>query len=379
MSGLHDQIVEHFAEDLAEDEDARSTRHDVRSDSSTLDAYLSEVKNHKRISPDRETVLGKRIKKGQELMADMVLNHPCRLREMKALKEDVEMWIGRQLRPSPSESEVLRMMRDRAGELSRKYPKNKGLASLTRRLTRIELRVREALDELVTANLRLVIKVAKGYTNRGLTLADLIQDGNLGLIKAAGKYDYSTGYRFSTYAIWWIRQSIVRAIYDKARTIRLPVHLLETRNAFYKAYYNLMKEMGREPTPNEVAEEMGVSPEKIISLVLVIKDPINLDAPWGDDDTSLTDALVSEDTTDPLESVKYQQLCDTVREVLTSLPSREERVLRERFGIEINEKRTLEQVGREFNISRERVRQLENQALERLRRPENLKTLEGLI
>ncbi len=380
MSRFSDALSpERQNEDLFNPENQEEERQDDYSDGDTLNSYLAEMRRHPRIAPERELVLGKRIKKGQEMMISQVLKSRIRLKELKAFQEEVASWKDKKSHPRLTEAEALTTIRDRIGTLARKYPKNKQLETLRLRLNRIETKVSQAMDELVTANLRLVINFAKRYANRGLAMADLIQEGNLGLIKAAGKYDYSTGFRFSTYAIWWIRQAISRAIYDQARTIRLPVHFIEVRNAFYRAYHSLVAELHREPTPPEIAEAMGVTEEKVISVILLIQEPISLEVSWGDEDSSLTDSLVYEDAYSPFETVSHQQLCDTVRDVLNNLPVREERVIRQRFGLDSDEERTLEQVRGDFNISRERVRQIEKRALDRLRHPKNMQVLEGLM
>ncbi|MEW5721538.1 MAG: sigma-70 family RNA polymerase sigma factor [Thermodesulfobacteriota bacterium] len=346
---------------------------------SSLDVYLCEMKLHPRISPERELVLGKRIKKGLELILVLLMDGQVNLKKMNTLRRQVSLWEERKIRPNPSVNEMMGWIRDQVTQLAADFPHHRKLDGLRRRLTRIEKKVRQAMDELVTSNLRLVVKMAKGYLNRGLAFEDLIQEGNLGLIKASGKYDYTTGFRFSTYASWWIRQSITRAIYDKARTVRLPVHLLETRNAFYKAYFKLMKDLGREPEIEEVACAIGATPETIESLILAIKDPVCLDSPRDDEDVSLGETLMSEDEVSPLEMVTYRELCLKVREVLAGLPVREEKVLRERFGLESDERVTLEQLGKDLKISRERVRQLENQALNRLRHSETRPLLAALV
>jgi RNA polymerase primary sigma factor len=235
------------------------------------------------------------------------------------------------------------------------------------------------VDHLVTSNLGLVIVAARSYSNRGLGFSDLIQEGNIGLIKAAGKFDYAKGYRFSTYAVWWIRQSINRAIQDKARTIRLPSHLHELKKDYYTTYTVLTKEFSREPTDDEVSEIMGVPMEKIVEVVHGTHEPMSLEMPWGENESMLSDYLVEEDQTSAYDRLTYRELCDRVRGVLTNLPPREEKVIQQRFGVETDVMRTLEEVAREFNISRERVRQLEKQALDRLANPDNICYLEGLI
>ena len=346
---------------------------------SCLDVYLDEMKHYPRISPNRELVLGKRVSKGVEVMVALLMDSTVRLKAMVDLKARIVLWLDKKIRPNPGLGEIIEEMKDGVAEMYGRCPKNKQLEILNRRFNRIEKKVREGMNELVTANLRLVIKVAKSYMNRGLSFEDLIQEGNMGLIKAAGKYDFQTGYRFSTYASWWIRQAITRAIYDKARTIRLPVHLLETRNAYFKTYFRLTRELGREPDNEEVAAAIGASTEAIDELIIMIKDPIWLDTPKEEEEGTLSESLICDDEASPLEKVTYRQLCRKVREVLAELPRREEKVIRKRFGIEKDERVTLDQLGKELKISRERVRQLETQALNRLRSHENLTHLASLV
>ncbi|MBW2090843.1 MAG: sigma-70 family RNA polymerase sigma factor [Deltaproteobacteria bacterium] len=345
-----------------------------------LYAYMSEMRNHSRITPERELILGKRIKKGLEMMISLILGCTNKNPAMKDLKTDINSWLEKTRRPRPSESELIATLREGVKQLAEKFPRNKRLEVLRRRITRIEQRVREAMDELVTANLRLVFIFTKMNANRGLDFADLIQEGNIGLIKAAGKYDYTMGFRFSTYAAWWIRQSISRAIYDKAKTIRFPIHFVEFLNAFHEAYYNLVRELQRAPTPFEISEFMGVSVDKLTTVVHLAQEPISLDAPWGDTGSSFGDLLVAEGLVSPLETLSDSELCETIREALTSLPDREEQIIRQRFGLDIDETLTLEEVGKELQISRERVRQLEKRALTRLRSsPQNSVNLANFL
>ena len=380
MSKYHaNQAVQNGNEEFTESTDYEGNEEESRTDENTLTAYLRDMKEYHRISRDRELILGKRIKMGKEVMIALVLDCPVVLKSIKSVKHDVLQWLNKVKRPNLSEREALIMMRDRISDIAAGSPKNKHLAILGRRLRRVEHKVSLAVNELVTANLRLVVKVAKEYMSRGLALEDLIQEGNMGLIKAAMKYDFSTGYRFSTYAIWWIRQSVTRAIYEKSGLLRLPVHLLETRNTFHRTYYRLLKELGREPAYEEVATAIGTSVDRIVFLTLFDKPPLSLDAPIGDEDVRLADTVFSDDDVSALEAVTYRQLCETVREVLAQLPDREEKVLRKRFGIGTDEKQTLEQVGQVFNISRERVRQLENQALSRMRHKEQIVGLNGYM
>ncbi len=361
-------------DDFLDDEDYRPQVKE-----NLLYAYMSEMRNHCRISPERELVLGKRIKKGLEVMIALVLNCPLKKQDVKDLKADVTSWLQKTRRPRPSESEIIAIMKKSVTQLAQKYPRNKHLKKLCRRISRIEQKVREAMDELVTANLRLVFIFAKMNANRGLDFADLIQEGNIGLIKAAGKYDYTLGYRFSTYAAWWIRQSISRAVYDKSKTIRFPIHFVEFLNAFHDAYYNLVRELQRTPTPLEISEVMGVDVDKLTNVIHFAQEPISLDTPWGDTNSSLGDLLVAEGLVSPLETLNSSELYQTIQDALTTLPEREEKIIRQRFGIDVEETLTLEEVGKELNISRERVRQLEKRALSRLREPEGLPSLDNFI
>ncbi|MBW2062494.1 MAG: sigma-70 family RNA polymerase sigma factor [Deltaproteobacteria bacterium] len=345
----------------------------------SLYAYMSEMKHHTRITPERELVLGKRIKKGFNMMVSLIMDSPVKYQGMKDLKAEIISWLELNRRPRMSESEVMTFMKDGAVQLARQYPRSKHLATLHRRITRIELKVREAMDELVTANLRLVFIFTKMNARRGLDFTDLIQEGNIGLIKAAGKYDYEKGFRFSTYAAWWIRQSINRAIYDKAKTIRFPIHFVEFLNAFHETYHNLLRELNRVPSPFEISRVMGVNVDKLTNVVHLTQEPISLDASWGETGSTLGDLLVAEGLVSPLETLNDEELCQSIREALTILPSREEKIIRQRFGLDTNETQTLEEVGQGFNISRERVRQLEKRALNRLRVPEDSPNLKNFL
>lgn len=345
----------------------------------SLYAYMSEMKHHTRITPERELVLGKRTKKGFNMMVSLIMDSPVKYQGMKDLKAEIISWLELNRRPRMSESEVMTFMKDGAVQLARKYPRSKHLATLRRRVTRIEGKVREAMDELVTANLRLVFIFAKMNARRGLDFADLIQEGNIGLIKAAGKYDYEKGFRFSTYAAWWIRQSINRAIYDKAKTIRFPIHFVEFLNAFHETYHNLLRELNRVPSPFEISRVMGVNVDKLTNVVHLTQEPISLDASWGETGSTLGDLLVAEGLVSPLETLNDEELSQSIREALTSLPGREEKIIRQRFGLDTNKTQTLEEVGQGLNISRERVRQLEKRALNRLRVPEDSPNLENFL
>ena len=268
----------------------------------------------------------------------------------------------------------------------RMYLKEIGKVSLLTADEERELAIRmeqgdeEAKKKLCESNLRLVVSIAKRYLNRGLSFLDLIQEGNLGLIKAVDKFDYTKGYKFSTYATWWIRQAITRSIADQARTIRITVHMVETINKLIRISRQLLQEYGREPTSEEIAKEMGITVEKVREIKKISQDPVSLETPIGEEeDSHMGDFIPDDDVPAPVDAAAYSMLKEQLMEVLDTLSDREKKVLMLRFGLEDGRPRTLEEVGKEFNVTRERIRQIEAKALRKLRHPSRSKKLKDYL
>jgi RNA polymerase primary sigma factor len=266
------------------------------------------------------------------------------------------------------------------------YLKEIGKVPLLTAEEEIELAIRIAQDDpaakkrLAEANLRLVVSIAKRYVGRGMQFLDLIQEGNLGLIKAVDKFDYTKGFKFSTYATWWIRQAITRAIADQARTIRIPVHMVETINKLIRVSRQMLQEYGREPTPEEIAKEMDISEEKVREILKIAQEPVSLETPIGEEeDSHLGDFIPDEDVPAPAEAAAFSMLKEQLDDVLSTLTEREQKVLRLRFGLEDGRARTLEEVGKEFDVTRERIRQIEAKALRKLRHPSRKKKLKDYL
>ncbi|MEW6766289.1 MAG: RNA polymerase sigma factor RpoD [Pseudomonadota bacterium] len=296
-------------------------------------------------------------------------------------------WLETHLADSPFSERLngyrfeIERLQKRLGHLERENTLSvRQLKDINRRMSMGEARARKAKKEMVEANLRLVISIAKKYTNRGLQFLDLIQEGNIGLMKAVDKFEYRRGYKFSTYATWWIRQAITRSIADQARTIRIPVHMIETINKLNRISRQMLQEMGRDPTPEELAERMAMPEDKVRKVLKIAKEPISMETPIGDDeDSHLGDFIEDTSVISPLDSATNAGLAEAVREVMASLTPREAKVLRMRFGIDMNTDHTLEEVGKQFDVTRERIRQIEAKALRKLRHPSRSELLRSFL
>ena len=289
----------------------------------------------------------------EDWLSEFSKSHPDQAEKLKSIAPDV----------SASQQQLIQIEGDASLSLT-------SIKDINRRMSIGEARARRAKKEMVEANLRLVISIAKKYTNRGLQFLDLIQEGNIGLMKAVDKFEYRRGYKFSTYATWWIRQAITRSIADQARTIRIPVHMIETINKLNRVSRQMLQEMGREPTPEELGIRMDMPEDKVRKVLKIAKEPISMETPIGDDeDSHLGDFIEDNTIVSPVDSATAEGLMETTREVLAGLTAREAKVLRMRFGIDMNTDHTLEEVGKQFDVTRERIRQIEAKALRKLRHP----------
>ncbi len=332
----------------------------------TTTTYLREMGQFDLLTPEEEAKYSKTIREGFDSIITLIREDTSGKEEIRMLVERIDLWERRDPTLKPKKQQ-LNYMRQCVLRANQNHADCRELFELTTKIEAYNRSVEFAKDAMIRANLRLVVSIAKRYMHQGLTLADLIQEGNLGLMRAVFRFDYKKGNKFSTYASWWIRQAITRAILDKTRTIRLPVHFLELRSQFFKAFYSLLKELGREPTPVEISKMTDLPMDKILAILEASREPISLETPVGDDDSTLGDFLENQESESPYDAVQNRQLANRVNEVLSTLTEREEKIIRLRFGIGEKAEYTLEEIGKRFNVSRERIRQIEKKALIRLR------------
>ena len=349
----------------------------------TTTTYLREMGRFELLTPEEEGIYSRTIREGFDAIIRAIREEESDIPEMQILKDRIELWEKRDPSLKPKKQQ-LNFMKDSVAHCKAKHPDLRELFELHTKIEAYVRSIEAAKDEMIRANLRLVVSIAKRYMHQGLTLADLIQEGNLGLMRAVFRFDYTKGNKFSTYASWWIRQAITRAILDKTRTIRLPVHFLELRSQFFKAFYSLLKELGREPTPVEISEKTGLPMDKILAILEASREPISLETPVGDDESHLRDFLEDDQTASPPEMINQMNLREQLNFVLSTLTEREAKVIEMRFGLIDGNEHTLEEVGQEFQVTRERIRQIEAKALRKLKKkskklvsfldkPENIK------
>ncbi|MCP4342802.1 MAG: sigma-70 family RNA polymerase sigma factor [Desulfobulbaceae bacterium] len=344
----------------------------------TTTTYLREMGRFDLLTPEEEAKYSKTIRQGFESIIAAIREDKSGVKEIQLLRERIDLWEKRDPTLKPKKQQ-LNFMRYNVISAAKKYTDVRDLFELQAKLEAYSRSIEVAKDTMIRANLRLVVSIAKRYMHQGLTLADLIQEGNLGLMRAVFRFDYTKGNKFSTYASWWIRQAITRAILDKTRTIRLPVHFLELRSQFFKAFYALFKELGREPTPLEISKATSLPMDKILSILEASREPISLETPVGDDDSTLGDFLENQESQSPYDAVQTRELSGRVNDILETLSEREEKIIRLRFGIGEKAEYTLEEIGKLFNVSRERIRQIEKKALNRLRHSSRREKLKFFI
>lgn len=342
-------------------------------------AYFREMLRYSILSPEEERDLGRIIKHGQEGVLELVLKCSAELEEIKYLQKKVQHWFATPEKSAQAKEKLFRLIHQVIQRILKQNPDQQEIKDLLAQIRAIEGEVNRARDKMIKANLRLVVSIAKKYLHRGLTFSDLIQEGNLGLMKAVTRYDYTTGYRLSTFASWWIRQTITRAIYDKTRTIRIPVHLQEIRNRCYRAFYDLLKELGREPSLKEISERSGVAEDKILMVTNLSDELISLETPVGDEGDRLGDFIRNDKAVSPFEDILESELMEKTSFILNTLTQREEKIMKMRFGIGDEVEHTLEEIGRTFKVSRERIRQIEKKALKRLKHPTRKAALEDFL
>ncbi len=435
--GIPEEIVEDLDEDLAEEEEEEPTPVEVAEaaeevgGADLVDTYLKNVGKFPMLKIEEEQEYVRRLEEGKTSLKEIALNSPLAIPRVLALGANIKQgmvkaqdvlrypgeWrdsyeadfmrlynrLKRQIarrdvtratatlhQMSLSSREIEKMIkkllfigkqleRGISGDGERLGLDDETIRDMVRRIEAAEDSAKQAKDELVKANLRLVVSIAKKYANRGLTLLDLIQEGNIGLMKSADRYESGKGTKFSTYSTWWIRQRITRAILDQARTIRLPVHLIEESTRISRIYAKFMREKGREPAPEEVARLMGLSVVRVNEILRAIQEPVSLETPILSEEKELKDVIIDEKSMSPFRILENSEASNSIEQVLSSLSEREEKIIRMRFGIGVGSEHTLEEVGKFFHLTRERIRQIEIKALKKLRHPARSKVLREYV
>jgi len=438
--GVPEDVLEELAEELTEEEEeeeptpveiAEAAADEVAAGADLVDTYLKSVGRFPMLKIDEEHEYVRMLEEGKAALKEIALSSPLAIPRVLALGANIKQGLVKALDvlrypgewKDSFESEFMRLYNrlkrqvarrdmeratDTLNEMSLSFREIekmlKKLATLAKQaergnmtemeklgldeqtlrdmVNRIEhedIRVKQAKDELIKANLRLVVSIAKKYVNRGLTLLDLVQEGNIGLMKAADRYESGKGTKFSTYSTWWIRQRITRAILDQARTIRLPVHLIEESTRISRIYAKFMREKGREPASEEVSRIMGLSVVRVNEILRAIQEPVSLETPILSEEKELKDVIIDEKSVSPFKTLENNEASNRIEEVLSSLTEREEKIIRMRFGIGVGSEHTLEEVGKYFKLTRERIRQIEIKALKKLRHPARSKMLREYV
>lgn len=369
--GASDEFIE--GEECAEEEEEEGAESVAASGSDFEDdpvtCYLKEVSSYPLLTQEREVELALIIRRGQDRLVELVKANASRKRMVQDLENKVGKLLCHEKTFPGVRDKILKVILRSVERAVQDDPKDPVYAEMLREIRSIMDAVDLAKQEMVKANLRLVLSIAKRYRGRGMSFDDLIQEGNLGLLKAVGRFDHTKGNRFSTYATWWVRQSIIRGIYDKTRTIRLPVHFIELKNLFFKVFYELLKELGREPSPQEIADRATLPLDKVQMVLTLAAQPVSLETPIGDDEQRLGDFIEDERAVSPMDECSDRELAEVTRTLLSTLQPREEKILRLRFGIDGQPAETLEKIGKTFKVSKERIRQIEKKALRKLRSP----------